>query len=165
MTRRIEEYERGLSIKEDALNNCLIEQPELYYHVADEAEAWTSTRDTIKYSIEKLEAELEVTFRKDAALRGDKATDKSISSQVANHPEVIRLNEKLLDAKSELGRWSALRDSFIQRTKMMDLIVSREIRLLSDLNIERGAAVTRSKLVEAQSDQVTIARRKKLEDQ
>lgn len=162
MTRRIDEYERGLSIKQDDLNQCLIEQPEFYYHVADEAEAWVSTRDTIKYSIEKLEAELDMRIRKEATLKGDKVTETSVAKQISAHPDIIDLNEKLLDAKSELGRWSSLRDSFTQRSKMLDLIVHRELRLLSDLSMERGTAITRNSLTEAKSQQVQDARRKKL---
>lgn len=162
MGRRIEEYEKGLGIRGDELNQCLVEQPEFYYHVADEAEAWVSTRDTIKYNIDKLEAQLEVQFRREAGLKGDKLTDKAVTAAIAAHPDVIDQNEKLLDAKSELGRWSSLRDSYTQRSKMMDLIVHRELRLLSDLSMERGTAITRSNLTEARSEQVQEMRRKKL---
>lgn len=160
--RKVEDYERGLVIKEDDLNTCLQQQAELYYHVADECEALISSRDSVDYEIEKREAQLDGEIRRQAASKGEKITEKGVEMEIARHPDIIRLNEKLLSVKEELGRWLPLRGAYDKRSKMLELLCMREMRQLKDLSMERGTAFNRNQLVEAQSEHVIATRRRKL---
>lgn len=118
-----------LAVDKDALDDALIEQPELLYHVAEQYVLAEAERDAIKLELEEALADADNKVRALAEKNEDRVTEPFIKKQITGDPKVRRLNQELLDAKTTANRWAALHEAFNSRgralNKLVDLYVSR----------------------------------------
>lgn len=120
----LNELEQFLKINMSELDNDLIQQPELLRQVSEAYALAVSRRDAAKEELERVNAELYSTIRSQAEEEGRKITEKAIDSEITQSPEHQRAHREWLDRKLEADQWSALKDSFYQRSHMLRDLVS-----------------------------------------
>jgi hypothetical protein len=124
----IKKLEAKLAINEHALDVALREHPDLFYKVAVELALAISNRDEAKQDLEETEAEVDMELRKDAALISVKTTEKEIESNKKADKRVKSANDRFLAERLNAARWTALKESFEQRSyalsKLVDLYLA-----------------------------------------
>lgn len=113
-----------LAIDKHRLDDCLLEQPSLYYHVAAHYTRALARRDTLELDLKVRMADLDQDFRNEAAASDSKITEATIANKVKSAPEIVALQRLALDAKNELDQWTALKEAFQQRSFMLRELVS-----------------------------------------
>jgi hypothetical protein len=142
------EARKALAIDPDDLYECLVEQPEWYYHVSEQHELAVAERDAIQLELDETLAEMDEQLRKTAIASKEDVTEPMMKHRLRALPKVKELCRELLAAKAEVGRWAAMVKGFDKRGSMLSKIVDREESQLYALGIERGASNTKSKLAE-----------------
>jgi hypothetical protein len=157
--RKVHVFEESLSIDPMALDECLIEQPALFYHVADGYAKAVAERDMIKLALANVCAELDQQLREEAEKHEEKITEKLIEQRLRLLPEVRELNGKLLAAQAEMDRWLAMKEAFQQRSYVLRELVALKLGELHALSIERGAGSSRVALRDGQAEHAQTLRR------
>lgn len=151
-TRR--KFVEALAIDREDLDECLIRQPELLYHVAEQYVLAEAERDAIKLELEEAIADEDNKVRALAERNSDKVTEPFIRKQIIGAKRVKALNQELLDAKMDASKWAALHEAFNTRgralNKLVDLYVSRVPGL--------GASVGRAALADNAHRRITEER-------
>src|ERR1700757_192795 len=109
MTAIRAELEETLRINPDALDDCLVEQPGYFYHVAEAVSEANARRDTIKLELEEVTAELDQDLRAKAAAEEEKITETSLQNRLRTMPKLKALQRKYLEARTDADRWVALK--------------------------------------------------------
>ncbi len=113
----------ALAIDMDDLDECLIRQPELYYHASELGALAKAARDEAKLDLELLEA-AEGQHIRDLALKNEeKLTEGSLREQLLLSPKVERAKRELLELTTTVTKYDALKDSFQQRSYMLRELV------------------------------------------
>jgi hypothetical protein len=119
----IEELEQGLLIDEDALDEALFQQPDLFYRVSKQLALSVSYRDQTKQEKEDTEARVDAQLRHDAEIDDEKITEKEIESQKRLNKDVQKAARELLRLNKEVGSLTALKESFQQRSFVLNKLV------------------------------------------
>lgn len=119
----LERHRRKLVIDKDRLDDCLIEQPEVYYHVAEAHSLAIAERDAVKLDIEVAEAEEGQKIRDEAAQREEKLTEGGLKEQLLLTPRIQKLRRERLDLETQISAWTALKEAFQQRSYMLRELV------------------------------------------
>ncbi len=122
--------EAELRIDRDGLDECVIMQPELYYHVASGHAMAVAERDALKLDFEQEEAKEGLSIRRAAAQIEEKLTEASLRDRLKTAKGLADLERDLQDAKAEAERWSALRDAYSQRSYMLRELVALHLSRL-----------------------------------
>lgn len=146
-TNRLE-YREKLKIDEDDLDACLVEQAELFLHVAEALVEANAARDTLKLQLEEVTAELDRDIRARAAAADEKITEAGIQNQLRTLPRIRDLRQDFVEAGAECERWGALKDSYRERSFMLRELNASQIARLHNLSLERGAAGARHRIGE-----------------
>lgn len=155
-----QEQLRGqLSIDKDALDDCLMEQPDLYYYVAEGYALAVAARDAAKLDLEQTTAEKAERIRAAALAADEKLTEASISRQLATDTDIADLEEGLLELRAKADMWQALKEAFQQRSFMLRELVQMLVSRLSAGALERSADNARGELGEANRRQLGDMRR------
>lgn len=133
MTR--ERLQKHLAVNMDALDDCLIDQPEHYYHAAVAAAEATARRDALKLDLEEAEAEESKKLRELAFQRDEKVTEASLKQQLKLIKRLQNLERDHLEHKAEADKWAALRDSFKQRSYLLPELVAMHLSRLSRTSV------------------------------
>ncbi len=141
-----------LQIDPDNLDAALVEQPDLYYHVAEAYVTAVAERDAAKLTMEQAIAELDKQFREAAAAAEQKTTETSLQRQIATTPRIMTLEKDLLRYRVDADKWQALKEAFQQRSFMLRELVAMYVRRMGDLSLDREVKGTRQNLVDAQAD-------------
>lgn len=118
------EFRSKLAYDTDGITVTVTEHPEQFERVGRGAAFATARHDSLKYDVELEEARVAKIVREDAAAEDKKLTDKAVETEVAATASVQRLKRELLEAKSELGQWAALKEAWAQRSYMLKESVS-----------------------------------------
>ena len=119
----IEEAKKSLGINKFKLDEVCIEQPELFSTVASMHSQAVNLRDAAREALTIGDAEISNSLRIAAEkLTGSKLTEAKLSQQVSIHEEHKKLFDEYLKLKLEADHWSALRESFLQRSSMIKLL-------------------------------------------
>lgn len=113
----------SLRIDRDDLDTCLINQPDLYYHVSVEYTRAVAARDEVKLELEELHAVLDKEVRSAAAKLDEKITEARVQNEILLKPRYRELRQLLLERTEEVGQWSALKEGFHQRSYMLRELV------------------------------------------
>ncbi len=148
----LENLRSQLQIDKDDLDTCLVEQPDLYYHVAENYVNAVARRDAVKLSIEQVTAELGEQMRKAAAAREEKLTESAITRKIADTPRLQEMEEQYLSLRLEADKWQALKEAFQQRSFMLRELVAIFIRRMGDLSLGQADQSARRDLVGATAD-------------
>lgn len=148
-----------LTIDKTALDDCLMEQPDLYFYVAEGYALAVADRDAAKLDLEQTMA-LNAEELRARALRDDeKLTEAAISRQLVTNPTIAALEEKLLELRGKADRWQAMKEAFQQRSFMLRELVQMLVARLSSNSLERSADRARGDLGEARRQQLGELRR------
>lgn len=127
----IDQYVKLLRIEgpdgEVDIDECLIQQPELYWHVANEAAIAVSERDTVKLDLEIATAAEDDRLRGMADRNKEKVTEAGIRQQLAGSTKLQALERKLLEKKLLADSWEALHQSYRQRSYALSGLTDRSI--------------------------------------
>lgn len=145
-TRPADDLEASLRIDPEDLDACLVEQPGLFYHVAENVSAANSARDAIKLELEEAQAELDQQFRKTALERDEKVTEASIQNQIRTAPKIKTLQRKYLEARTKAENRAALKEAYQQRSFMLRELVAVQLAHFQNLQVERGATFARHRM-------------------
>jgi hypothetical protein len=73
-----------------------------------------------KEKFDYVQAELDAYYRKEAALCGEKITERALSGKIANDPKYRNANAEYLDAKANEGKWSVVKMAFEHKKKALE---------------------------------------------
>lgn len=123
----IANYKSRLRIDTEALSECLVEQPQLYYDVATELARARARVDAIKLDVEETQARVDREIREQAIAAGVKITEAAIQQQTKLDDRIEAVTRSHLEAREDLERWQAMRDAFSQRSFMLRELVSLHV--------------------------------------
>jgi CRP-like cAMP-binding protein len=119
----IKDLEHALSIDKNAIDEALLQQPDLFYRVSQQLAEAISLRDASKQKRDETEAEIDFNIRRLAETANQKTTESKIENEK-------RLNQKVIEASNELGlhnkevnKWAALKEAYIQRSHALKSLV------------------------------------------
>jgi hypothetical protein len=128
-----------LRIDDTDLDEELVRQPELNHQVAEAHALATARHDAIKLELEEVQVELDKKLREEAADNEAKLTETALKNALRLAPEVKRLKRELLTLSADVDWWDALRDSYKQRSRMLERIVEWKIGNRIDLGMSDRA--------------------------
>ncbi len=120
----ITELQAGLAIDEHGLDQALIMQTELFWRVSRQLAQLISKRDGAKQQLTETEARVDVEVRRKVADAGERTTENDIKARVTLDPSVLEDRDELLNLSLEVGLWSALKESYEQRSYAMKELVA-----------------------------------------
>lgn len=124
-----------LAIEVHDLDECLMQQPELFEHVARAYVEATAERDALKLDLDEAEAAADAVIRADADDKKERITEAAIKQRLTLHPTVKDLNRALLQAKADADSWLALKESFQQRSYMLKELVALHLSRLAGASV------------------------------
>lgn len=160
-TINFEELRRGLAIDEDNLDECLMQQAELFDHVGQALVAATALHDQSELDLELLTAELDEQFRSKPSYSKEKVTETSIKQEIRRSPKFQKLQEQLLNQKEERDKLAALSRSYDQRSKMLVKLVDWKVAHLRQLGDAGSTRNARYGMMEVAREEVSWARRRR----
>lgn len=128
---RIEDYRDRLAIDRDHLDDCLVEQPELYYHVSEQYSLAVAERDATKLDLDHTEAKEAQRFRDEAVKLEEKLTVDGLKEKLVLSPKLQDLREELIRQKAKIDAWSSLLEALRQRSYMLRELVAIQLSRLA----------------------------------
>jgi hypothetical protein len=157
------DIEAALRIDRNALDEMLIGQSQLFWHVSEEAVEAAAIRDGLKDEVTRLEAQLDSQFRIEADASGTKVTEAGITRKIQSDPRHSELSAKMLSAKAEADMASAVREAVLQRSHMLrDLVQLYSVGYWADASVRGNSA--KNDLVEERRQAITNKRKRLMED-
>ncbi len=146
----IAELEKQLPIDKHALDECLQEQPTLFYYAAEQLTLTISRRDEAKTELAKTEAHIDDEIRRDARESEKKITEKEVESQKLLHPKVAAAQTKLSELSLAVGKLYALKEAFVQRLDALKAMAKlhAENSYATDISIRGRAGDARTRQAE-----------------
>lgn len=135
----LEQYRSYLRIDRDDLDTSLMEQPEMFHHVANACVEAGARRDEAKLELEELLAELDQSVRARALKDDEKLTETALQNRLREMPRVQEAQRRYLETRKEADRWLALKESYQQRSFMLRELVHKLVAERHDLSTEAGA--------------------------
>lgn len=114
-----EELHELLKIDQNALDEALSMQADLYYRVAEACAYAASRRDAAYEAIKETDARLNMEIRQNLENEGEKVTEGRVQAMVLEDSDHRDAVQHHLECKLEYDRLTALRDSFSQRNYMI----------------------------------------------
>lgn len=118
------EFQSGLRIDKNSLDDELIRQPEIFYRVAALHARALADRDSLKVEVEKAEAELYNQFRVKASKSDEKATKDSLQAQVDQSPRMVDLRAQHLEAANRATIMYAMKEAYSSRAYVLKDLVA-----------------------------------------
>lgn len=146
--RDTDNLKSALRIAPDDLDSCLVQQPGLFYAVAEALSVATSQRDAMKLELEEAQAELDQQFRLKASDEDPKAKvrEGDIESQIKLSPRIKQLQRRFLESRTRVDDLAALKEAYHQRSFMLRELVAVQLAHFQNLQVERGVASSRHQL-------------------
>jgi hypothetical protein len=110
------ELEKGLRIDEDALDEALLAQPDLFYRVSKALALLSSRRDAAKQEIGEAEAVADLQIRTAARRDQTKITNEQVASEKRLNKRVKRAIDQMLHLNSAVAQFGALKEAYQQRS-------------------------------------------------
>lgn len=120
----MENMDAAIKIDKHSLDECVMQQPELFYRVAEKLALEISLRDELKDKLTVVQAEVDELVRMDAAKNETKVTESAIKNLVVQHPDVVSVRNTLARLNKSVGLLQALKESYSQRSYMLKELVS-----------------------------------------
>lgn len=119
-----EEMAGGIRIDPHALDECLIQQPDLFYRVSQKLALTISQRDAAKDELKVIESEVDEVIRADAEQEEKKMSETAIKAAVIVHADVKAQQRHLNDLNAQVGQLGALKEAYMQRSYALKELVS-----------------------------------------
>jgi hypothetical protein len=123
-SRRLEEFRERLTVDRNALDEALLEQPELYWLVSEAYVSACAKRDTAYDNIKTIDAELDKSIRVNFEKSGKKVTDKVVLSETLAHADHQNAVYEHLTLKEQAEKLGALKESYSQRSYVLKELVN-----------------------------------------
>lgn len=107
--------EKGLRIDEHALDEALMDQPDLLYDVSKHLALLISRRDAAKQELATVEAWVDGVLRRAAREQDSKSTEAEIKARLRVDSRVVEATEVYLRLSHAAGQFAALKEAFQQR--------------------------------------------------
>lgn len=111
----VEDLKGLLKIDKNALDEELVQSPELLFRVSDAYIEAIDLRDALKNDLAVAEAEADKKIRHDADVAEEKITEGAIKARVLTHKDRVKAYTAYLDAKLAADRLGALKEAFTLR--------------------------------------------------
>ena len=152
----IDEFKKYLRINKQALDDEVMQQPELFFQVSEAYAQAVAERDALKEELNVTDSKLFANQRRN----DPKATDTAIKSRVSIDSGHQQAFTEWLEAKEHSDRLGALKDSFFQRSEMLKTLG----RLQASNNFEqtsvRDTKSTDAMVYERQRKRLALQREK-----
>lgn len=156
----IKEFESFLLIDRDALDDALIQQPDLIYRVTNKVVERISQRDAAKQDLNEVEALADAEIRRDAQIAEEKITADQVKAAIKVNKKVQQAADKLADLTYRVNQWGALKEAFVARGHVLrDLVSLYGNNYWSDASSGRAAARKRDAGGEEARDALARERR------
>lgn len=119
MENIVESFKKELHIDKNSLDKALETQAAIYFQISEEYALAVSRRDEAYENIKQVDAQLNVSLRKELEDDGKKVTEALVSSAVMQHKDHNAAVENHLQLKLDADILSALKESFHQRSYML----------------------------------------------
>jgi hypothetical protein len=96
----------------------------LFYEVAKSIAELEAERDMAKQKLADKSAEVELDVREEAEASDSKVTVNEVASRVNRDGGVRSQTSKLLELNGEIGKWKALKESYLQRRDSLRELVA-----------------------------------------
>lgn len=136
----LEELETGLRIDEHALDDALVNHPDMFYRVSKQLAMLVSQRDAKKQELAEEEAKADGDIRETALKHKDKTTDTAVKQLIRLDKDVVRVSRELIDLNRQVGSWTALKEAFQARSYVLKDLVSLYIANYYTGNQDGGAS-------------------------
>lgn len=123
----VERLESALKFDKNCLDDALEEQSGIFHEIADELAIQISRRDQAKKHVTDLESETVVEIKTAAREKDQKITDKEVEAQTQLDEGVIKASKTLAELSLIVGRLSALKESYVQRSYALKDLVALQI--------------------------------------
>lgn len=123
-TASLSELEAALRIDEHGLEADCVHQPELFYQVAKQLSEKEAERELTKQQLADKSAEIEIIVRDEAEASDSRVTVNEVASRVNQDSAVRAINSKLVGLGAEIGKWKALKESYLQRRDSLRELVA-----------------------------------------
>lgn len=120
----ISELQARLKIDESTLDAELQMQPAAYYEVSRALALAISKRDAAKQELQETEARVDRKIRLVIKEEGSKVTEKEIEARKTLNKDIKDAHARLLDLTYEVGKLSALKEAFSQRSYVLKDLVT-----------------------------------------
>lgn len=100
-------------IDQDALDEGILQQPDLLYRVSQQLTLQISRRDAAKQLLAEVEAFVDIAIRR--AAEGSKTTEKEVKSHCEIDPKVIEATRTLLQLSHSVRQLDDLKEAIISR--------------------------------------------------
>jgi chromosome segregation ATPase len=111
----IEELTQRLVIDKHDLDSHLEEHAELFHQAGELLAEWSAHRDERQKQLDHLSATIDAKLRHDAAVAGEKTTEKEIASQKLLHPKLMTMQDGVDQLDAVLARLKNLVASYTER--------------------------------------------------
>lgn len=156
----LEHWKQFLQIDKNDLDLCLVEQPEVYYHVSEELVKANAHRDAAKLELEELQAQKDKEIRENALKLEEKLTETAIQNKLRTLPVIKEAQADFLEKRQTADQWSALKEAFSQRSFMLRELVALVIAQRHDLAMEGGSGQARGNLATSNREEAGKIRRR-----
>ena len=119
----LERFRQQLVIDKDDLDQCLMNQPELVWHVADAHSLAVAEFDAAKLDLEIAEAEEAQKIRDHAAKMEEKITEGGVKEELTLIKRIQTLRRDNIERKRIVAEWAGLKEAFDNRKYMLREIV------------------------------------------
>lgn len=126
----LEELRGRLKINKHALDEEVIQQPEIWFRAAEIHVTAISIRDDLKTQLKELHARLDADLRKRADRDGDKITENQIVNKITSSPEMKQLQGAYLNSCKITDLWLAMREAFSMKNDQL----RNYIKVIGDSN-------------------------------
>lgn len=123
----LDRYRDELEIDEAALSDCLVSQPQLYYHVTMGYARAAADVDASKLDLDELRAETDRRIREEAAAEEEKITEALVQQRVKLDDGIRDAERSHASARTRAALWQAMRDAFQQRSFMLRELVALRV--------------------------------------
>lgn len=115
----VDSVNEDLRIDEDNLNSEYTKQPSLFTWYAVMSAESEALRDSLKFELEMLYAQIGKQVRLEIELCGDKVTEKLIDQEIARKEEYRQKKEELLEANRQFNVMKAVKEGLVQKKDML----------------------------------------------
>lgn len=123
----IEEFRGYLAIDKGQLDEEVVRQPSLYLEVSESQVMAVAERDTLKERLGVVDAELDISIRRQLEKDETKATETMVKNLVLTHKKHAQAFDAYMTAKTAADMLGVLRESFHQRKSMLQELVQLHV--------------------------------------
>jgi hypothetical protein len=153
----IDEFKKYLRIDKQALDDEVIQQPELFFQVSEAYAQAVAERDALKEEVAFVDAVLYGDYRR----AEPKATDTSIKARMTAEPDHKKAFAEWLEAKEHADRLAAMKDAFFQRSEMLKTLGRLHASNYFEQTSVRATQSTDAMVYERQRKRLALQREKK----